>query len=305
LVRAPVEEILVKKNKAYGVRVKGMEIHAPIIISGAGAWNTFTRLLKPEWVDPQILKELQIATPSVSHVYAFIGLKGNQSELNLPSCNYWIIDAPGPKYDITNASNSYINNPETGDLTFFFGFPSAKDPLYNERHPDKSVCLTFGETTIEAFEKWKESEEGKRHPDYVSYKKLIGERLVRGVLNYFPKLKDKIDYVDYGTPLTNCFYLNSVQGESLGVRLNMYRCTNPGMDFLRPKTDIDGLFLTGQDAAIPGVFGAIIGGLLTAQVLLGPLPLVSFFHHYSFYSRVFPSLWLILKHFVHSKKKLG
>ena len=47
LVRAEVEEILVKGGKAVGVRVKkGTETHeikAPMVISDAGVYNTFQR----------------------------------------------------------------------------------------------------------------------------------------------------------------------------------------------------------------------------------------------------------------------
>jgi len=275
-----------------------------LIISGAGAWNTFARLLPAKWVEPRILKELEVTTPSVSHIYSFIGLKGDQSELKLPSYNFWVINAPKPNYDIVKASNEWIKNPESAPLTFFFAFPSAKDPYYNTRHPGKSVCLAFGETTMATFEKWKESELGKRSPDYTTYKKQIGERLIHGVLQYFPELKDKIDFVDFATPLTNVHYLGAANGESLGVRLNMHRCTNRGMDFLRPKTDIEGLFLTGQDAAIPGVFGAVVGGLLSAQVILGPLPIVPFIRHFDFYSRVWPTFSRTMKHFLKSKKEV-
>jgi len=140
--------------------------------------------------------------------------------------------------------------------------------------------------------------------DYNALKKRIGERLVAGVLKRFPSLKDKIDWVDYATPLTNQFYFNAPFGESLGARFNMYRCSETSVDFLRPKTAFPNLYLTGQDAAIPGVFGAIVGGLLTAQVILGPCPIVPFFRHFDFYRTIFPTLAKTMKHFFKSKKEV-
>jgi len=187
---------------------------------------------------------------------------------------------------------------------FFFGFPSAKDPLYSQRHPNKSVGLAFAEVNWEQFNQWKESKQGKRSEDYNLYKKQLGERLVEGVLTYFPHLKDKIEFTDYATPLTNQHYFNTEFGESLGVRFNMHRCSAPEMDFLRPQTHIKNLFLTGQDAAIPGVFGAVVGGLLTAQVILGPLPLVPFFRHGKFYRQVYPTIVQTMRHFLASKKQV-
>lgn len=52
LVKADVKEILHNGKKVHGVVVqKGQEryrIEAPIVISTAGIYNTFQRLLKPE-----------------------------------------------------------------------------------------------------------------------------------------------------------------------------------------------------------------------------------------------------------------
>jgi all-trans-retinol 13,14-reductase len=39
--------------------------------------------------------------------------------------------------------------------------------------------------------------------------------------------------------------------------------------WLGPRTPIDGLFLTGQDAVAHGVMGALYSGLVTASVVLG------------------------------------
>ena len=70
-----------------------------------------------------------------------------------------------------------------------------------------------------------------------------------------------------GTPLSTQFYLNAVDGESYGMDMNLYRLTK-SID-LRPKTDINGLYLTGQDICTLGVTGAMMAGVLTANVVAG------------------------------------
>ena len=48
LVRAPVSSILIdKKNRAYGVEVKGKQILAKTVISSVGAPKTFMGLVPP------------------------------------------------------------------------------------------------------------------------------------------------------------------------------------------------------------------------------------------------------------------
>lgn len=39
-------------------------------------------------------------------------------------------------------------------------------------------------------------------------------------------------------------------------------------DWLRPKTEIEGLYVTGQDIVTMGVTGAIMGGVITAHSVL-------------------------------------
>ena len=39
-------------------------------------------------------------------------------------------------------------------------------------------------------------------------------------------------------------------------------------DLLRPKTDINGLYLTGQDIVTVGLAGALASGVLTSSVIL-------------------------------------
>jgi len=83
LVRADVKEILVRDNEAVGVRMEnGDEITAPLVISNAGAWNTFSKLL-PAPVATQISTrdKLEQLNPSVSHICLFAGIKESAESL--------------------------------------------------------------------------------------------------------------------------------------------------------------------------------------------------------------------------------
>jgi len=267
-VSAPVTQIIVEGGLARGVEVKGQKIYAPLVISDAGASNTFGNLLPKELVPRNIISTLAKQGPSTSHFFAFIALKGGQSELQLPSQNYWIVNCE-EDYDVTKAVNTYMNDFINGPLCFFYSFSSAKDPKYEELHPGRSTCIAFTETYWDPVQKWADSEDKRRPEEYNIYKEQIGKRLVEEVLRRHPHLRDRVDYVEYASPLTNKTYLNTPHGESLGLRYSMERITNPEFDdIIRPQTHIKNLYLTGQDAAIPGIFGAMLGGLLCAQTVL-------------------------------------
>ena len=62
----------------------------------------------------------------------------------------------------------------------------------------------------------------------------------------FPKIKDHIDYVDVGSPLTNKYYIAQPHGEIYGLDHTKERLDALNCAMLRPKTDIPGLFLTGE-----------------------------------------------------------
>lgn len=64
---------------------------------------------------------------------------------------------------------------------------------------------------------------------------------------YLPQIRHHIDYVEVATPMTNNYYLGQLNGELYGLDHGMARFDAWTQARLRPKTDIPGLFVTGQD----------------------------------------------------------
>ena len=85
----------------------------------------------------------------------------------------------------------------------------------------------------------------------------------------YPQIKDKIDYIEIGSPVTNKHYLAAPHGEIYGLDHGFDRFDPWTLARLRPQTDIPGLFLTGQDAMLCGFTGALFGGLLCTGAILG------------------------------------
>ncbi len=72
-----------------------------------------------------------------------------------------------------------------------------------------------------------------------------------------------------GSPCTNNYYLHQTRGEVYGLDHNRERFSAWNVARLRPKTDVEGLFLTGQDVLTCGVCGAMMAGLVTSGAVLG------------------------------------
>jgi len=265
LTYADVVEILVRKGRAAGVRMAdGHEIRAPLVISNAGVINTFERLL-PAAVSrdlgyPEKRRRIE---PSMCHIGLYIGLRGTPVELDLPRTNFWIY--PGPDHD--GNVQRFLSAPESSPFpVVYISFPAAKDPDYQNRWPGTSTIEVVAPISREMFAPWQGSTWGKRGEDYDALKAQITGRLMEAVYQKLPQLRGNVDYVETSTPLSTAWFCRYEQGELYGLEHTPERFSQ---QWLKPKTGLPGLYLTGQDVLTCGVVGAMIGGFVTTLAIRG------------------------------------
>ena len=81
-----------------------------------------------------------------------------------------------------------------------------------------------------------------------------------------PHIRNNVDYVEVSTPLSTNWFGGYQQGELYGLAHTPQRLEQ---NWLRPKTRIPGLWLTGQDILTCGVTGAMMSGLITTMSMVG------------------------------------
>ena len=265
LISADVEEIIISNNKATGVKMMdGKILTAKNIVSGAGIMNTYTKLLPSKTAKKHRLKKkLKLIKRSVSHACLYIGLEGSPEELKLPKTNYWIYPS-----DLNHDScvNRYLNNLEEEFPVVYISFPSSKDPDWVNRYPGKSTIDIITLLPYEFFESWDGTKWMKRGDDYEELKEKIAQRLLNVLYDKIPQAKGKISHYELSTPLTTKHFVNYDNGEIYGLDHTPKRFRQR---FLKPRTPIKNLYLTGQDIVTAGVAAALFSGVITSVSITG------------------------------------
>ncbi len=144
----------------------------------------------------------------------------------------------------------------------YLSFPSLKDPQAKRHTAEIIAPLSY--RLLEAYreEPWR-----RRGVDYESAKSRIIEALLDLIERHHPGFRDLIEYSELGTPLTFEHFTAAPSGSIYGYPGTPDKYRKP---WLGPVTPIRNLYLTGSDVALPGIMGALMGGVLTAGRLIGP-----------------------------------
>jgi len=261
-VNAGVNKIVIHKEKAIGVELENGDIlEAPDIISSAGVVNTFDKFLRDERADNSHLPDLDSIEQTESYVCLHLGLNKSAEELKLGKTNLWIY----PGYDHDRNVQEFINNPEKDFPVVYVSFPSAKDDAWNENHDGYATIEAITLANWDWYAKWQDLPWKKRGEDYEKEKEIISQRILDVVFKHIPQANDTLAYAELSTPLTVNSLANYSKGEMYGISHTSKRFHQK---WLRPRTKINNLFLTGQDITTVGVTSALFSGLLTASVVL-------------------------------------
>ncbi|MFQ5350269.1 MAG: hypothetical protein ACE5EG_07500 [Thermoanaerobaculia bacterium] len=106
----------------------------------------------------------------------------------------------------------------------------------------------------------------RRGDEYESLKAELAERMLTELDRLLPQVRPAIDHQEVSTPLSTRHFANYERGEIYGLAHTPERFE---ARWLRPRTPLRGLWLTGQDVATCGIAGAMAGGYLTASAMLG------------------------------------
>ncbi|MFD8599495.1 phytoene desaturase family protein [Kitasatospora sp. NPDC059646] len=261
-VRAPVARIELDGARATGVTLAdGTRVRAPVVVSAAGAQHTWRTLLAdPAAAGADRLDGMRRGFP---FVVLFLGLDGDPEELGLPRHNLMVTDGDCDAFfDGTGGRTSGC----------FLSFSSVKDPTWRARYPGRSTGEILAYVRPELFEPFRGSRWRHREPGYLALKDELTAQLLDLLYRQLPSTRGRVAYHELGTPLTAEHFAGWPGGSLYGLAKDVAAFgdgRSPGLaDWLRPRTGIDGLYLSGQDCLAGGFLGAVTGGLLAAHEAL-------------------------------------
>jgi all-trans-retinol 13,14-reductase len=261
-VCADVEEILVHRDQAVGVRVRGRhgrpstDIRAKRVISAAGAYATVTRLLPEAYRNAPWVTQITRLEPNQAHVCLYLGYRGDIRGAGASTTNLGIYDS----WDIEARWDAVPGR--VGRCPFLWcGFGSLKNPL----HDPTDEALHAGEVMAflpwNTVTHWSGTRHGHRGDSYDQFKDELTKVMLSQFLERMPGLKPFIEHVELSTPLTTDHFLRSVAGSIYGLHTTVERMHTGA---LRARTPIRNLFFAGNEVALSGVAGAGLGGVLAA-----------------------------------------
>jgi all-trans-retinol 13,14-reductase len=255
--------VIIENNTAVGVKMKnGDELRAKVIVSNVGVNNTYKKLIKShEYLPDEMLMQLEALKPSVSHVALYIGLSASDEFLKLPKNNFWVYN----NYNFDEGIEKANQNLHTEPPLAYISFPSAKDPLWDAKFPNRATIQILGVGCYANMAKWEKTSWLKRDNTYANYKDFVKERFLEKIVEIFPQIKGYIDVCEVSTPLTTKHFSNYQSGEIYGLEHSPERFN---AKWLRPRTPIKNFYLTGQDIVAVGIASAVLSGVFTSVAIL-------------------------------------
>ncbi len=242
-LNSPVEEILLEKNKAIGIKIKNEIILSDIILSGADYHHTETLIPSNFRAYSEAYWDKKVFAPS--SLLFYIGIDKKVKNVSHHTLFFDV------NFD-SHASAIYDNAKWPDEPLFYANFPSISDP--NMAPEGKETCFLL----IPIAPGLEDSESlRKKYFDIVfnRLEKLTGQQLRNDIL-----FKESFCVNDFISAY------NSYKGNAYGMANTLFQTA-----FLRPKLKskkVENLFFSGQlTVPGPGVPPALISGKLVAGLI--------------------------------------
>lgn len=264
LAGADVVAVVEHAGKVVGVRMAGGEtLEAPQVISGVGIRQTLSLLESTSQDVSDMSAKAQAMPSTLPAVVLNVGLDADNAELDVGPANMWIHKSARQTEDWQH----YIEDAAHRSMPLhFISQPSAKDPTWTQRYPDRSTMDICSFTDWNLWKPFTGTQWKRRGDAYEDLKARLTEEMLEQVYRFYPKAQGHVVHAELATPLSFNDFLGRTRGDFMSFAPTPERYQQR---WTRAFSPVKGLLFTGQDIAMGGVSGAMVGGLLAASAALG------------------------------------
>lgn len=251
LFNSKVDKILLKDNKAYGVRTgDGKEYSAKVVVSNANVFDTFNSMLDDNSSLYDYTEKLKKYSVSLSSFQVFLGLKKDLvAESGIADTEIFYNTSFDIDAGYESMKRAEVENGGFG-LTLY-------DNIFSGYSPEGKNTINI--IALQGFDRWEKYKE-----DYFNYKKdeykkekermadILIDRVEKTLL---PGLRDAIEIKEIGTPLTNMRYTGNYKGAIYGFDQTL---DNSGQNRLKHSTPVENLYLSGAWTSPGHGYGGVI-----------------------------------------------
>jgi prolycopene isomerase len=264
-------------RRATGIATSdGEQIEADTVVWAGDYRHLVNDILGPEHFPARVVKRLNGAKLTEALVSVYLGLDMSDAELSAAlrgsSHPFYF-----PNYDVIFPDRDSPRDVHRKMWVAFnhFGDESPAGPA------GKSTLTVQTFTSYDWEDYWHNgSDSEKRSEEYRAFKHEVGMELVELAENLVPGLRDRIAYMDVGTPLSLHRFSRNTEGASGGWCYDdqvspVWRLAGP---LNRIRTPISNLLCSGHYALWPGgvisaaLCGRIVGNIVSGKPGLTPIP---------------------------------
>ena len=238
--RANVEKIHVEGRQVVGVTVNGQPIKTRAVLSNANLKVTVLQLIGSEHFDPDFVEQTEAVRLNNSSTQVYMALKPDETFDE--SCGDLLFSSTAPVFQTDMLLSRNVTS-----RTYSFYYPRTR--------PELGRYLIVASTNAN-YADWA----GLPREEYDRRKADLAETTLEAIEKYVPGIRDKVDHVEVGTPLTFERYTKHWAGASFGTKFE-------GLAVSRGLPErIAGMYHAGSVAIImSGWLGAVNYGVIVAN----------------------------------------
>lgn len=243
-LQAKVEKITIKDGKTTGVIVNDKQIKSKAVLSNANIRTTVLHLTGEEFFPTDFIEKAKAIRLNSSSCQVYMGLKAGAT---IPYIGELVFTSHYPTYEPARLLDLKVSS-----RTFSVYYPKETRPQVD----DARVAIVS--STNCQYADWK-----KLTPEeYEVEKKYMIEETLKGLEDFIPDIRDKLEIIEAATPLTVERYTLHPQGSSFGTKFE-------GLDVsMNLHKTIPGLFHAGSVGIImSGWLGAANYGVIQANAI--------------------------------------